>query len=513
MILWLLLGVPIVAAILAAVVGNKQAKGVAVLGLLVTLGLSLFPLITGGADPTQTATLPWLPDLKISFHLQADAPALYLVALTAFLGLMSAVFSSITITEREGQYYALLLALVGTVIGAFLAYDLILFYIFFEICLVPAYLLIGIWGGKNRIPAATKFFVYTVVGSLLMLTSIIALYLHCGTFDIAGIMEALKDNPLPPQNAVFIFGGFAAAFAVKTGLFPVHTWLPDAYAEAPAPITAFLSGAMAKLGTYGFYRFCIMLLPDASAEMAQYMVALGVISIVYGALVATSQNDAKRVIAYSSISHLGFVVAGLFALNNQGLAGAFIQNLNHGITSAGLFLAIGIIAARRGTTKLVALGGLWEQMPVYGRVLLILTLSSVGLPLTNSFVGEFMILLGTYASFPLLGVVATTGVILSAIYMLVMFQKAMYGPVDRPENRRLTDLSGTELGMFVPFIALIFLLGVLPAPVLNQMKESVNRTVSAFGVSSVAPPVLGERAVPTSEPANPAEHGAEVTNP
>jgi len=482
--------VPIVFAMIAALTKGQQSRNAALLGLGITTGLAIAPFFTADNNALFFGglNLPWLPNLGIGLHVGMDSPAASLVLLTAFLGLMSAIFSK-PIGERENEYYAMLLTLVGTVIGAFVSLDLVLFYIFFEICLVPAYFLIGIWGGKDRVRAATKFFVYTVVGSLVMLVSIIALYLHFKTFDLLTIQQMMATNPLPPVNALFIFAGFAVAFAVKTGLFPLHTWLPDAYTEAPAPITAFLSGAMAKLGTYGLFRFGIMLLPEAAAQFAPVMVTLGVVSILYGALVAASQRDAKRVIAYSSISHLGYVVAGLFALNEQGIAGAFLQQINHGITSAALFLAIGLIQYRRGTTKLVALGGLWEQMPVFGRFLLIFTLSSVALPLTNGFVGEFLILLGTYSAFPLLGVIAAVGVVGSAIYMLVMFQKAMYGEVDRAENRRLHDLNSSEFIGLAPFVALIFLLGIVSAPVLNKFEGVIKNTLTKVGQTPAITPL------------------------
>lgn len=486
--------VPLIAALLVASARGNNARNFAIIALGLTLVGSIMPFF----GPVNEGflgyfSLDWLPELGIRFRTGADTPGAWLIVLTAFLGLMSAFFTRVDI-DRAGAYYAALLSLVGTVIGAFAAVDLVLFYLFFEICLVPAYFLIGIWGGRNRVRAATKFFIYTVVGSLLMLVSIIALHLYCRqyappTFDLMQIQGILEAHHMDPGQSALIFGGFAIAFAVKTGLFPFHTWLPEAYGEAPAPVTAFLSGAMAKLGTYGFYRFGILLMPDGAQQWAPLLVTMGVISIIYGALVASAQKDMKQVIAYSSISHLGFVVAGLYSLNNQSLSGAFIQQLNHGITAAALFYAVAVLEERRGTTRLVSLGGLWEQMPAYGRILLILTLSSVALPLTNGFVGEFLILLGTYQKFPMLGVIATTGVIGSAIYMLVMFQKAMYGPVDRAENRRLTDLNLGERLAFAPFIALIFLLGIYPAPVLKTLDSAVQATLHLFPDNTATEPM------------------------
>lgn len=480
-LLSILLLVPLVAGIGVACAPERSAKAFGVFSTAVTFLLSLGLLFYD--DPGKLdQSLVWLPELRVRFHLGVDTVSIYLLLLTTFLHLMAALFAGQVVADRRRTFFSLLLLLEATVIGAFTALDTVLFYVFFEACLVPAYFLIGIFGGYRRVQAATKFFVYTVVGSLLMLASIIGLYLTAGSFDVSEIQQTvLSGGGIPIGTAMLLMGGFAVAFAVKTGLFPFHTWLPDTYAEAPPVVTALLSGVLAKLGTYGFYRFCLQLFPEASARFAPFLVALGVVSIVYGALVAAVQTDARRTIAYSSVSHLGFVIAGLFSLTREGLSGAVLQMVNHGITSGALFLILGMILARRGTTKIVSLGGLWEQMPVFGRVFLIVTLSAVALPLTNGFVGEFLILLGTFQTFPWLGAIATTGVIWSAVYMLWMFQRVMYGPVDRPENRRLRDISPAELGIMLPFIALIFLLGILPAPAQKRLDADVNRTLERVG--------------------------------
>ena len=490
--LTLLILLPLVFALLTAFAPQGASRGLAIFGAAATLLLSAACLLTASGPPSGGFVLEqnylWLPILNIHYHVGVDGPAAQLVALTAFLTLCSVVYSANTVKERTSHFLALLLVLEAATIGGFIALDLVLFYLFFEVCLIPAYFLIGIWGGTKRIAAATKFFVYTVVGSLLMLAAIIGVYTYTGTFDYVEVRTALTTGGgLPLQASLWLFAGFAIAFAVKTGLFPFHTWLPDAYGEAPTGAVMILSGALAKLGTYGFFRFCLALFPAAVPTFAPYLVGLGVISIIYGALVATVQRDAKRVIAYSSISHLGFVVLGLFSLTPQGLEGALIQQINHGITSGALFLLIGMIYERRGTTYIRELGGLWEQMPLFGRVFLIATLSSVALPLTNGFVGEFEILLGAFQTHPVAGALATTGVIWSAVYMLWMFQRVMYGPVANPANRRLRDMSGVEYLVTLPFIGLIFLFGIYPAVLSHSLWPGLVPTLTPIQHAMPAP--------------------------
>jgi NADH-quinone oxidoreductase subunit M len=500
---WLLL-IPALGAVVIGFVPVRTARAVAAaaagLTLLVSLALLGYGSQSGGNLFQFKEEKAWLPALGIGYTLGVDGPALLLIVLTALLHFLAVIYSYDRITFREKEFYALVLALEATVIGAFSALDLVLFYVFFDACLVPAYFLIGIWGGRGRIRAGTKFFVYTVVGSLLMLASIIGLFLVTGSFGVQQVQAKLAASPLPLPTALLIFGGFAIAFAIKTGLFPFHTWLPDAYAEAPPAVAALLSGVLAKLGTYGFYRFGISLLPEAARDYAPFLVGLGVVSILYGALVASAQRDTTRVIAYSSVSHLGFVVAGLFALTPQALSGAFLQMVNHGITSAGLFFLVGMIADRRGTTHMRALGGLWEQMPLFGRIFLIVTLASIGLPLTNGFVGEFLILLGTFQTFPWLAAAGTTGVIASAVYMLSMFQKVMYGPAVWPEVRRMPDVSQMELAVVIPLVLLIFLLGVQPGWLQDKLDPAVGGAISRL-----APPPT--ETLPGGQPLPPALPG------
>ena len=489
-ILSVLILLPLLFAVASGFVKGNQAKAVGLAGAGLTFLASLLLLAGGSASGADGfgwgESHSWLPALGVSYHVGVDGPAILLIVMSTFLTLFATLYSQNKEWTRPGQYYAFILVLEACAIGAFSALDLVLFFVFFEASLIPTYFLIGIWGGRGRLAAANKFFVYTVVGSLLMLASIIGLYVYTGTFDFVSIRTALASNPLDPTVALWLLAGFVVAFAVKTGVFPLHTWLPDTYAEAPTAGTVLLSGVLAKLGTYGLYRFCLGLFPGASETIAPFMMALAVISIIYGALVAAAHKDAKRTLAYSSISHLGFVVLGLFSLTPQGLSGAILQMVNHGISSGAAFLLLGMIHDRRQTTIIRNLGGLWEQMPVFGRIFLIVVLSSIALPLTNGFVGEFLILLGAFQTYPVAGAFAATGVIWSAVYMLWMFQRVMYGPVDKPENRRLLDLSPGERGVLVPFIILIFLIGVYPAPFLRKLDAALQSTLGGPAASPTA---------------------------
>ena len=467
----------ILPALTALVIGFAQAKlaRTIALGGSIAAFLGALPLLglanqSPGSGFAAEQNVPWLSNVHVNFHVGVDGASGLLIVLSTFLQIFAVAYSFENIKDRVKEFYICLMVLEAALVGAFSSLDLILFYVFFELSLIPVYFLIGIWGGPRRVAAANKFFIYTVVGSLLMLVSIIALFLRTGTFDLLEIQQHLQTSatPLTQGAELLLFGGFAMAFAVKTPLWPFHTWLPDAYAESPIACTVLLSGAMAKLGTYGFYRFCYTLFPDACYQLAPVIVALAVIGIVYGALVAAVQRDVKRVIAYSSVSHLGFVMLGLFSFVGPGqvspsaLQGALLQNINHGISTGALFLIVGILDPRRGTRRIADLGGLWEQMPVFGRIFLIVTLSSIALPLTNGFVGEFLILLGAFQAFPVAAAIATTGVIWSAVYMLWMFQRVMYGPATDPATRRVADLNRSELALLAPFVVLIFLFGLMP---------------------------------------------------
>jgi NADH-quinone oxidoreductase subunit M len=382
-------------------------------------------------------------------------------------------------------------------LGAFVALDLFLFYVFWEVMLIPMYFLIGAWGGARRIYAAVKFVLFTMAGSLLMLVAIIYLAARHAqmtqvlTFDLLH----LYDLQLPPDQQLWLFLAFALAFAIKVPLFPFHTWLPDAHVEAPTAGSVILAGVLLKLGTYGFLRFAMPLFPDATLTLTPHIVALSVIGIIYGAAVAMMQSDIKKLVAYSSVSHLGFVMLGLFALNVQGIQGSLYQMLNHGLSTGALFLLVGMIYDRRHTRAIDAFGGLWKQVPVFSVLLLIVTFSSIGLPGLNGFVGEFLILLGSFAVAPRWTAAAASGVILGAIYMLWMYRRVIFGPLNNPENQKLRDLNGRELAIIAPILVFIILMGVYPQPFLARMQPAVDATLKRI----IAPPAAPMAASRSSE--------------
>ncbi|MEO7660591.1 MAG: NADH-quinone oxidoreductase subunit M, partial [Pyrinomonadaceae bacterium] len=391
-------------------------------------------------------------------------------------------------------FYVFLLLLESAMIGVFVSLDLLVFYLFFEASLIPMFFLIGVWGGENRIYAAVKFFIFTALGSLLMLVAIIGLYyLYAdqtglgGSFDFVSILSALKTGTLvlAPQTGMLLFLAFALAFAIKVPLFPFHTWLPDAHTEAPTAGSVILAAVLLKMGTYGLMRFNFALFPDQSRETAWLFITLAIIGIIYGALVAMVQPDVKRLVAYSSVAHMGFVILGMFSFTEIGMQGALYTMLSHGVTTGALFLLVGFIYERRHTREVSQFGGLSNVMPIYATIFVITTMASIGLPLLNGFVGEFMIMMGMFQSHAL-GVTesvnwnyiatmaAGTGVIFAAVYMLWMVQRVFFGKVNNVKNKTLVDLSWREIGLMIPFIALIVYMGVLPKPILNRSQESVN---------------------------------------
>ena len=369
--------------------------------------------------------------------------------------------------------------------------------------LIPMYFIIGIWGGKRKIYAAVKFFIFTMVGSLLMLVAIIYLYFHAGAGDFS--LLRFYDMPaLDPAAQTWLFLAFALAFAIKVPMFPLHTWLPDAHTEAPTAGSVILAAILLKMGTYGFVRFAMPLFPDATARFTPLIAVLAVIGIIYAALVAMVQEDVKKLVAYSSVAHLGFVMLGVFALNQQGITGGMLQMINHGISTGALFLIVGFIYERRHTRLISDFGGLSKQMPVFATIFMIVTLSSIGLPGTNGFVGEFLVLIGAYEShLRWYAVVATSGVILSAVYMLWMFQRVMFGALDNPKNQKLLDLNAREVIIMLPLLALIFVMGVYPAPFIEKMNPSVEQLVKHMrpNVQVVAQPVTAVVPVETVVPA------------
>ena len=453
---------------------------------MVPFGVSLWILwtfeIQGGglavADRFQfTERVLWFDSLNISWNVGMDGVSLLLVMLTTFMFPIS-ILASASVTKNVKMYMVSMLVLETGLLGVFLALDLLLFFVFFEMTLVPMYLLIGIWGSENRIYAAVKFIIYTAAGSALMLTAIIWLAVAAGP-SVPGIESAtfafqdLLTAELSRTSQMWLFLAFAAAFAIKVPLFPFHTWLPDAHTEAPTAASVLLAGVLLKLGTYGFLRFNLTLFPEATVKLAPWIAGVAVVGIIYGAVVAIVQPDVKRLIAYSSVSHLGFIVLGTFALTSQGLQGGVIQMVNHGLTTGALFLLVGMIYDRRHTRLISEYGGLGRVMPLFAGFFLFTAFASVGLPGLNGFIGEFKVLLGSYLSLPVHAIVAAFGVVLAAIYLLWAYERVFTGPVTNEKNEKLVDLDLREIGILVPIAALVVFLGVYPRPALDRIEPAV----------------------------------------
>jgi len=428
----------------------------------------------------------WITSIGARFHLGVDGISLWLVLLTTLLMPISILSSWTAITRRQLTYYILMLLLESAMIGVFVSLDLLLFYLFFEASLIPMFFLIGIWGGEQKIYAAVKFFIYTSVGSLLMLVGIIALYfIHqratgIATFDYAVLVETLRSGALTisPRAEFWLFLAFAFAFCIKIPLWPLHTWLPDAHTEAPTAGSVILAGILLKMGTYGLLRFNFGLFPNAAKQFAPIMITLAVIGIIYGALVAMVQPDVKRLVAYSSVSHMGFVVLGLFSFTEQGMQGALYQMLNHGVSTGALFLFVGMIYERRHTRMISDFGGLARPMPWFSAFFVIASLSSIGLPFLNGFVGEFLIMLGAWTSTIvrhawIVTMLAGTGVIWAAVYMLWMLQRVVFGTKTSEANAKLPDLNAREIGLLVPLLVLMFFMGMYPTTFLSRSRASI----------------------------------------
>jgi NADH-quinone oxidoreductase subunit M len=433
-----------------------------------------FDPTNGGMQFQERAT--WIAGLGIQYYVGIDGISLFLVLLTTFLSVICVV-SSWGIEKSVKEYMFFFLFLETGMLGALVSLDLFLFYIFWEAMLIPMYFLIGVWGGAERIYAAIKFFIYTMVGSLLMLVAILALYFlnikagNPATFDVL----RLYDLPIAPNVQFWMFAAFALAFAIKVPMWPLHTWLPDAHTQAPTAGSVILAGVLLKMGTYGFLRFAIPLFPNAAQAFTPFMMVLAVVGIIYGALVAMVQTDVKKLVAYSSVSHLGFVMLGLFAFNMQGVQGGIYQSLNHGISTGALFLLVGVIYERRHTREISEFGGLAKQLPNYALVFLVITMSSIGLPGLNGFVGEFLIMLGAFLASKPAAVLAASGVILAAGYMLWMVKRVFFGPLDNEKNKGLADLTGLEWGYLIPMVVLAFWMGIYPASFLRPMDATVER--------------------------------------
>ena len=488
----LVLVVPLVGALIITFIPSHAFSAIRSLALAATsvsFLLSIFLLV--GFDPAEPGfqlgtSKSWIPEWGVTYKTGLDGISLWMVMLTTFL-MPVAVLASASITSRVKPYFIFLLALETALLGVFCALDMFLFYLFWEASLVPMYFIIGMWGYGRRVYAAMKFFLFTLVGSLLMLAGILYLYFTADqpTFDY----EALLGTPLALEVQRLLFLAFFASFAVKVPLVPLHTWLPDAHTEAPTAGSVILAAVLLKLGAYGFIRFGIALFPDAARELAPLLMTLAVIGIIYGGLIAIVQKDLKRLVAYSSVAHLGFVMLGLFVGSTQAMSGGVLQMVNHGLSTGALFLLVGALYERRHTRLIADFGGLAKSAPVMAGIFLLVALSSLGLPALNGFVGEFLVLLGTFYEYRYWVVPAAFGIVLAAIYLLWAYQRVFHGEPSG-ENRSLPDMSGRELAMLLPLVAAIVFIGVYPKPLLDRINPAAERAVIQLKECTVDPELV-----------------------
>ncbi|MEE8350526.1 MAG: NADH-quinone oxidoreductase subunit M [Acidobacteriota bacterium] len=461
------------------------ANGVALAGFFISL-----PLITefnkGQYIDSETGMrfvfkADWIPTIGAQFSVGVDGISMLLILLTTLLGFIAILSSWTAITVRVREYYCYFLLLQVGMLGVFMTLDFFLFYVFWEVMLVPMYFIIGVWGGPRRLYAAIKFFLYTLTGSVLLLLAILALYFY--QHSVTGIWSfdilAMQQLNVPMNLQIWIFLGMFLGFAIKVPMFPFHTWLPDAHVEAPTAGSVILAAILLKMGTYGFVRLSLPILPEATMYFIYPLLALAVIGIIYGALVAMAQKDMKKLVAYSSVSHLGFCMLGIFIATPVALEGGILQMINHGVSTGALFLIVGIVYERRHTRMIADFGGLSSIMPVYATIFLIMTLSSIGMPTLNGFIGEFMVLQGVFADpdYWMAAVWGAVGIVLGAAYMLWLYQRVMFGKLEHEENRNLPDLNGRELATFVPLIILAFWIGLYPKTFLDYLHEPVNQIV------------------------------------
>jgi NADH-quinone oxidoreductase subunit M len=497
-----LLALPLAGAALIVFLPSSWGKAVRLTALgssLATFLLSIYlwTEFVPSAAMQFEVSVPWISSLGVTYHVGIDGISLLLVLLTTLLSPL-AIWSSFTsVTHKVRGFYASMLILETAMIGVFVALDLFLFYLFWEAMLIPMYFLIGIWGGERRRYATIKFVLFTMFGSLLMLVAIVYLVVanHAATGVLSFDWSALSQLSLDFQTQVWLFLAFGLAFAIKLPLFPFHTWLPDAHVEAPTAGSVILAGVLLKMGVYGFFRFALPWFPHAFEYFLPYLAGLSIIGILYGALVAMVQKDVKSLVAFSSVAHLGFVMLGMCALNMQGLSGSLLQSINHGVTTGMLFLVVGMIYERRHTRLIEDMGGLFKSVPLWTTFLLLATLGSIGLPGTNGFVGEFLILLGTLKVSTTRAALATFGIVLAAVYMLWMVQRVVFGKITNAANERVTDLTRRERWILYPLVVLIFWIGIFPGAFLRKMEPAIESMLNGiYARQTVSAPDSGAKA-------------------
>ena len=492
-LLSLILFTPLVGAVLLLFVKKDSddairwiANAFAALGFLVSLPL-WFWLDKTTPDWQFVERHDWIPSIGAQYHLGVDGFSALLILLATLMGFIAILSSWTAITTRVKEYYIFLLVLQSGMIGAFVSLDFLLFFLFWEVMLVPMYFLIGIWGSANRLYSAIKFFLFTLVGSVVMLLGILAVYFY--HHEVTGVysfdITRFHELNMPFDLQWWVFLAFFLGFAVKVPMFPFHTWLPDAHTDAPTAGSVILAAVLLKMGTYGFIRFSLPILPEATRAAVPWVVALCIIGIVYGALVAMAQRDWKRLVAYSSVSHMGMVMLGMFALNAVGITGSIVQQINHGISTGALFLLVGVVYERRHTREISEYGGLSKVMPAYAAVFLVMTMSSIGLPALNGFIGEILILQGIFVVNKIWAGFAATGIVLGAAYMLWLYQRTMFGTVDNPKNENLPDLNLREWATFIPLLILAVWIGLYPKPFIDRLDTSVNRVMSRVNSADV----------------------------
>ncbi|MBI2458429.1 MAG: NADH-quinone oxidoreductase subunit M [candidate division NC10 bacterium] len=521
-ILSLITFLPLVGVVLLLLVGRERVRVIRNLAFLVSLASFAASLLLPLYYDRSTAAvqfverLNWIPTIGVTYFFGLDGISLWLVMLTTFLSPIAVLCSYESIKHRTKEFYIFLLILETGMLGVFVALDFFLFYVFWEVMLVPMYFLIGVWGSDRRLYSAIKFFLYTLFGSLIMLLGILAVYFYAGgqtgryTFDVLQLMRVAYPNApvinflgvaLSFQDLVWL--AFALSFAIKVPMFPFHTWLPDAHTDAPTAGSVILAGVLLKMGTYGFIRFNLPMFPEASQHFVPLVFVLSIIAIIYGAMVCMVQPDMKRLIAYSSVSHMGFVMLGMFAFNPQGVQGSILQMINHGLSTGGLFLVVGLIYDRRHTRLISELGGISRPMPVYATLFAIIMFASMGLPGLNGFIGEFLILIGAFQVRWWWGAFAVTGIILGAAYMLWLYQRTMFGEVTKEENKSLPDLDAREMATLLPIIAFCFWIGLYPAPFLKAMEASVANVIQIVEKGAAGKAVGAKQAAATGQVGNP----------